>query len=127
MKIFKKDTFIEYHNKIKSQKTKLKIILKNFKKNKKKIVGFGAPAKLTTFSYVFEINRKIINFIIDDNPLKQNTFSPGKKIPIHNYEYLKKNEWDIIIIFAWNFSESILKKIKKDFEKKKNNNTISKT
>ena len=119
MKIFKKDTFIEYHNKIKRQKTKLNIILKNLKKNKKKIVGFGAPAKLTTFSYVFEINRKIINFIIDDNPLKQNTFSPGKKIPIHNYEYLKKNEWDIIIIFAWNFSESILKKIKKDFKKKK--------
>ncbi len=119
IKIFKKDTFIKYHDKIKGQKTKLSIILKNLKKNKKKIVGFGAPAKLTTFSYVFGINNKIINYIIDDNPLKQRTFSPGKKIPIHNYEYLKKNEWDVILIFAWNFSDSILKKIKKDFQNKK--------
>ena len=68
---------------------------------------------------MFEINKRLINFIIDDNPLKQNSFSPGKKIPIQNYEYLKKRKWDVIIIFAWNFSDSIIKKIKKDFKNKK--------
>ena len=119
MNLFEKKTFKKYHIKIKKEKIKLNKLINSLKDNKEKIVGFGAPAKLTTFSYVFEINKKLIDFIIDDNPLKQNTFSPGKKILIKNYEYLKKNKWDTIIIFAWNFSESIVKKLKKDFKKKK--------
>lgn len=119
MNLFKKNTFLKYHNKIKSVKIKLLKILKTFIKEKRKIVGFGAPAKLTTFSFVFKLNKNIIKFIIDDASLKQNTFSPGKKIPIKDFEFLKKNKWDVIVIFAWNFSESIIKKIKKNFNNKK--------
>ena len=119
MNLFKKSTFLKYHNKIMVRKKKLHKILKNFIRKKNKIVGFGAPAKLTTFSYVFKLNKKMIKFIIDDAPLKQNTYSPGKKIPIKDFEYLKKNEWNVIVIFAWNFSESIIRKIKKNFKNKK--------
>ena len=119
MKLFKIETFLKYHNRIKQKKIELSKILTTIKKNKERIVGFGAPAKLTTFSYVFGIKKSIVEYIIDDNSLKQNTFSPGKKIPIKNYEYLKENKWNVIIIFAWNFSESIIKRLKKDFKNKK--------
>ena len=119
MNLFKIKTFLKYHNRIKQKKIELSKILTRIKKNKEKIVGFGAPAKLTTFSYVFGIKKSIVEFIIDDNSLKQNTFSPGKKIPIKNYEYLKENKWNVIVIFAWNFSESIIKRLKRDFKNKK--------
>ena len=118
-KLFNKLTFLNYFKKLIIIKKKLKKILYKILKNKQKIVGFGAPAKLTTFSYFFEIDKNIVSFIIDDNPLKQNTFSPGKKIPIKSYKYLKNNDWDAIIIFAWNFSDSIIKKLKQDFKNKK--------
>ncbi|MDA8992641.1 class I SAM-dependent methyltransferase [Candidatus Pelagibacter ubique] len=117
--LFKKETFKKYYSKIKKEKIKLNKLIKSLKENKERIVGFGAPAKLTTFSYVFDISKKKVDFIIDDNPLKQNTFSPGKKIPIKDYEFLKRNKWDTIIIFAWNFSDSIILKLKKDFKNKK--------
>ena len=117
--LFKIETFLKYHNRIKQKKIELSKILSDMKKNKEKIVGFGAPAKLTTFSYVFGIKKSIVEFIIDDNSLKQNTFSPGKKIPIRNYEYLKRKKWNVIVIFAWNFSKSIIKRLKKDFKNKK--------
>lgn len=117
--LFRIETFLKYHNRIKQKKIELSKILTDMKNNKEKIVGFGAPAKLTTFSYVFGIKKSTVEFIIDDNSLKQNTFSPGKKIPIRNYEYLKGKKWNVIVIFAWNFSKSIIKRLKKDFKNKK--------
>ena len=37
---------------------------------------------------------------------------PGYNIQIKSFNYLKKSNFDYIIIFAWNFSEIIIKKLK---------------
>ena len=104
---------------INNQKKILLKILNNFKYQKKNIIGFGAPAKLTTFSYKFNINNRMVPFVVDDNNLKQNRYSPGKHIKIISYKGLRKKDFDAVIIFAWNFAESIIKRIKKDFKGKK--------
>lgn len=98
------------------QRNKLHKILNKFMKYRKAVVGFGAPAKLTTFSYKFKINNKIVSYIVDDNRLKQNRYSPGKNIKIISYDDLKNIKFSAIIIFAWNFSESIIKRLKMDFK-----------
>jgi len=74
---------------------------------------------LTTFSYKFKITNKLVSFIVDDNNLKQNRLSPGKKIKIIDYEKLKNLEFGAFIIFAWNFADSLIRRIKKDFKNKK--------
>ena len=76
------------------QRNKLHKILNKFMKYRKAVVGFGAPAKLT----------------------KQNRYSPGKNIKIISYDDLKNIKFSAIIIFAWNFSESIIKRLKMDFK-----------
>ena len=56
-----------------------------------------------------------LDFIIDDNPLKQNKFTPGQKIPIYSIQKLKKyeNQKKIYILpLAWNFFNEIKNKIK---------------
>ena len=116
--LFKKKTYEFYYKKILNQKLILKSILQKIKLKKKKIVGYGAPAKLTTFSHVLDISSDDIDYIIDDNPLKQNRYSPGKKIKIFNIKNLKKDSPDIILILAWNFYESIKKKCLKFLNKK---------
>ena len=88
------------------------------KYNSKYVFGFGAPAKLTTFSHFFRIKRNQINSIVDDNKLKQKRFSPGQKFPIISFAKLQKLKCEIIIIFAWNFSESIIKKLRKIYKGK---------
>ena len=88
------------------------------KYNSKYVFGFGAPAKLTTFSHFFRIKRNHINSIVDDNKLKQKRFSPGQKFPIISFAKLQKLKCEIIIIFAWNFSESIIKKLRKIYKGK---------
>jgi len=90
----------------------LKNILENIKKEGKTISGFGAPAKATTLMYHFGIGPEIIDFIVDDSPLKQGLFSPGMHIPIVSSEVLRNNPPDYLLILAWNFKDSIIEKNK---------------
>ena len=117
--LYSTKTFINYYKKIIIQKNKIqKMIKKNIKKNKI-FVGYGAPAKVTTFCHVFGIGKKEIKFIVDDNNLKQDKFTPGKNIKIIKFSNLKSMHFDYIIILAWNFSEAIIKKLKKNLTDKK--------
>ncbi len=92
-------------------------ILKNFNKLKrdhKKIIGYGAPAKATTALNFYGISDQI-DFIVEDNSLKHNKFIPGVKIPIKSKKKVK-NSNNTMIVLAWNFYKDI----------KKNNSNLSK-
>ena len=75
------------------------------------ISGYGAPAKATTLTNFCVLNRGQIDFVVDDNPLKQNRLVPGTKIPIVSSDHLLKHPTDYVIIFAWNFAKEILAKL----------------
>ena len=83
------------------------------KKNNKKIIGFGAPAKATTALNFFGISNQI-DYIIEDNKLKHNKFIPGVLIPIKNKKNIKEKN-PLILVLAWNFYNEI----------KKNNSILS--
>ena len=116
--LFNKKLFNNYFKKIIKYKKKLKKLVKKIKKNKKILVGYGSPAKVTTFTYVFDLSNKDIKLIVDDNKLKQGKLTPGKNIKIINFKELSKIKFDYIIILAWNFSDSIILKLKKSFKKR---------
>ncbi len=117
--LFSVRKYLNYFKKIMNQKNKIGILIKkNIKKNKV-FIGYGAPAKVTTFCHVFDIGKKEIQYIVDDNDLKQNKFTPGKNIKILNFNKLRNKNFDYIIILAWNFADSIIKKLKKDIKGKK--------
>ena len=117
--LFSVRKYLNYFEKIMNQKNKIGILIKkNIKKNKV-FIGYGAPAKVTTFCHVFDIGKKEIQYIVDDNDLKQNKFTPGKNIKILNFNKLRNKNFDYIIILAWNFADSIIKKLKKDIKGKK--------
>ena len=80
---------------------------------KKTLIGYGAAAKTTTLLNYFGITYKHFKFIVDDNPLKQNKFTPGTKIPIKSSDNIYKENVDYIFLLSWNFSNSIILKHKK--------------
>ena len=82
----------------------------------KTIAGYGAAAKTTTLLNYFDIGNKIIDFIVDDNRLKQDRFTPGTHIPIFNSKELYKRKPDYVILLAWNYSNFIIKMHKKFFK-----------
>jgi ubiquinone/menaquinone biosynthesis C-methylase UbiE len=109
--LFNIKTYKNFYLEILEQKKILRKIINKAKKEKS-IIGYGAPAKLTTLSHMFDLNNDDIRIVVDDNKLKQNRYSPGKKFLIKNFNFLKKNKkkYNVIIILAWNFFDSIKKK-----------------
>ncbi len=120
MGILNTSIFRKYSKRIKLHKIKINKVIKSKILNKKlTLIGYGAPAKVTTFSHAFELGKKHISSIVDDNILKQGKYTPGKNIKIINFDDLEKLKFDYIIILAWNFAEAIIKKLDNRFKKRK--------
>lgn len=83
-------------------------ILNSFINYGKKIAGYGASAKSTTFLHQYKISNKLINYIIDDSIYKQNYYTPALNIPIKPLNYLEIEKVDYIIILSWNFTKEIV-------------------
>jgi SAM-dependent methyltransferase len=75
-----------------------------------KVVGYGAAAKGMT---VLNFAKLELDFIIDDNPLKQGKFAPGVRTPIVSIDELQKYENTpmVFIPLAWNFFGEIKQRI----------------
>ena len=107
----KVETYKEFAKKIETNKNALSKILKKLKKEKKTIIGYGAPAKGNTLLIHFGIGKNILDYIVDDSPLKQGLFTPGTHIPVFPSSKILETKPDYILILAWNFADSIIKKL----------------
>jgi hypothetical protein len=104
----KPGTLIRFQSDIDEIGKQLRKIIKEIKNDKKTIVAYGAPAKATTLAYHFGIESGDIEYIIDENPLKQGLYSPGKHIPVLGSKVLYEDLPDFVLILAWNFADSII-------------------
>lgn len=87
-------------------------IIINYKLTKKNIIAFGSTAKSMTLINFCNIDNNFIDYIIDENELKQGLYTPGSNILIRDIHYLKNilNN-TVILITAWNFYNEIKMKI----------------
>ncbi len=100
-------TYKVFANKILKIKKNVINNIKNLKNKSNSIIGYGAPAKATTALNFFGISQEI-DFIIEDNKLKQNKYVPGVNIPIYSKNKIKNNK-STILVLAWNFFKEIKK------------------
>ena len=98
-----------WQNKITLCGNDINYLLNSFNSFGKKIAGYGASAKSTTFLYKYNLNNCLIDYIIDDSIFKQNFYSPGLHIPIKSINHLNIHKVDYIIILSWNFTDDIVK------------------
>jgi SAM-dependent methyltransferase len=106
----KPETYKAFASHIESVKAELVGLLRGLKAEGKRIAGFGAPAKTTTLMYHFGFEPGMIDFIVDDSPLKQGHYTPGMHIPVLPATALHKRQPDYAVILAWNFAEPIMAK-----------------
>jgi SAM-dependent methyltransferase len=109
--LYKEETYIEYAKKCEKIISEFAHTISELRKSEYVVIGYGAPAKGNTL-----LNAAIasLDFIIDDNPLKQNMWTPGVAVPIYGQEWLEKYKDVSKICFvplAWNFFEEIKNKI----------------
>jgi len=106
-KLDEHETYLKFAKKVADTKKKSLAMIDNIKTEKKKIIGFGAPAKATTILNYFGLSDKDLLFTIDENLLKQNKFIPGTNIEIKDVNDVKPNSYDYVLVLAWNFFDSI--------------------
>jgi len=107
------ETLYKFDHKIDMVRDKLQKLLQSLKAGGKTIAGFGAPTKATTLMAHFGLDESVLDFIVDDNPLKQGLFTPTTHIPILSAEELYERRPDYVLILAWNFADPIMKMHKK--------------
>ena len=109
--LYSKKTYDDYKRNILN-------IVKSFKDiitsvyGKYPVIGYGAAAKGNTFLNFADVQ---LDYVIDDNELKQGLYTPGKNIEIKSVELLKEYGDEDRILFvplAWNFYNEIRKRIK---------------
>ena len=90
----------------------LKNVVKKYKEEGYLVVGYGAAAKGMTLLNFGKIQ---LDFIIDDNPMKNGLYTPGLNIPIHSIKILDSltKEKIVFVPLAWNFFDEIKNRIEK--------------
>ena len=74
------------------------------------MAGYGAPARVSTICNYGNIGPSLIEFTVDDSPLKQNKFTPGTHIPIVTKAHLRQHRPDVLVVFAYEYLDDIRKK-----------------
>ena len=106
-------TYTNWSNQAQTLSKKFLDVCEIYRNNNFKLIGYGAAAKGNTLLNYAGVS---LDYIIDDNPLKQNTFSPGRDIPVINSDVLDNfttKEKILFIPLAWNVYNEIKNKIKK--------------
>jgi len=120
LKLHKFDTYLQYSENAKKVTEDLNKFLIDYRNRGYKLIGYGAAAKGNT---LLNFGRIELDYILDDNPLKQSLKTPGMNIKIISpFEVTKvcKNDPIVFVPLAWNFYDEIKDKIKSIIDRKEN-------
>jgi hypothetical protein len=78
-------------------------------RSSRRMAGYGAPAKGNTLLNYCEIDRSVLEFIVDRSPLKHGLLTPSTHIPVEPPERLVESEIRDTLLLAWNFADEILR------------------
>jgi len=106
---FSPQQILENFSRFAEECNKLKEKLYELKRSKMPALGYGCPARFSTITNFADIDSELIPYVIDDSPLKQDRFSPGKHIPIIRYENGDQNA--TYMVFAYEYIDSIRKRM----------------
>lgn len=110
-------TYKKFSQRVQKNKTDILQILRKIRKERKTVIGYGAPAKGNTLLSYCGVTPSLLSAIVDTTPLKQGKYTPGTHIPIYFPDKLKEIKPDFMFILAWNYADDIVKR-EYDFRKK---------
>jgi len=101
------DTYFEFATAIDSVKNDISDLMHKLKAEGKRIVGYGASHSTTTLIYHFGL-AQFMEYLVDDNPIKNGLYSPGYHLPVFPSEKLYQDKPDYVIVLAWQYQEPII-------------------
>lgn len=99
--------YVAWNESVKETKRALLELLISLKRDNKKIVGYGAPAKGVTLLNYCGVRTDFLDFTVDRAPSKQGRYLPGVRIPILPPEAIFEAKPDYVLILPWNIKNEI--------------------
>lgn len=90
---------------------KLRLYLSEQKSQGKVICGFGASGRANMLLGNLLNSSELIDFVIDESPERIDRLMAQNLIPVVNLDQVSFDKVDIVVILAWNYKETIIKKI----------------
>jgi len=102
---------LEGHTRVQEKLVALKCDVMSFfanaRRDGKRIVGYGAPAKGNTLLNFCGIGPELMPFTVDRSPHKQSLYLPGAHIPIRHPDEIARAKPDYVFILPWNLRDEI--------------------
>jgi SAM-dependent methyltransferase len=104
-------TYTRFGESVESDKRDIVSFLIDLKRQGKRIVGYGAPAKGNTLLNYCGIRTDFLEYTCDLNPHKQDHYLPGSHIPIRDPESIRADKPDVVFILPWNLRDEIMEQL----------------
>jgi SAM-dependent methyltransferase len=105
------ETYLDFAEGVKAAKWELLEFLLGARRDGKRVVAYGAPAKGNTLLNYCGVGTDLIEFTVDRNPHKQGHYLPGTRIPIRKPEAIREAQPDLVFILPWNLREEIAEQL----------------
>jgi hypothetical protein len=104
----KPQSLIGFGERIAKLGEQLRVLLTRIRAEGKSIAAYGAPTKAVTLLSHFGLGSELIDFVVEDNPLKHGMYLPTSSIPVVPTDELYTRRPDYVLILAWNFAKPIM-------------------
>jgi SAM-dependent methyltransferase len=103
------ETYRQFGEQVQEVKRDVLAFLIEARRQGKRVVGYGAPAKGNTLLNYCGIRSDLIEFTVDRSPEKQGKFLPGTHLAVYASEKIFETKPDYVFILPWNLREEIVR------------------
>lgn len=103
------DYYKSFAERVEGIKTGMLQILRDLKKQGKKVAAYGASAKGSTLLSYLNAGPELIEFVVDKNVHKHGKYMPGVHNPIFDVTAIAEKKPDYLVLLVWNLKDEILK------------------
>lgn len=105
--LYRAETYRAMCAKLDRLRDTLRDVLSGLKARGRVIAGYGASHSVTTLLHHFGVAEHL-SFVVDDNPLKHNLYSPGNHLPVFPSAALLERDPDYVVVLPWRFAQLIV-------------------
>ena len=107
-KLDRPEGYSGFEERVRRVRDELQAFLRDAKARGRRVAAYGAAAKGNTLLNYCGIGPDLIGYVVDRNPMKQETFLPGSRIEVSPVERLWSDPVDDILILPWNLHDEIV-------------------